>query len=265
MQKIFLILLRSSVFICGSFLKYFMNKIRIIIILNILIYINTQAFSETFVYKRFNIISSKINKNEIDKIIIEIDKIEKYFSDIFDYIPLNSIDIIIFDDIYSMTDTFKIPYWIGGYYIDNKIFLQPIRILIKKNVLSKVLFIEYTHYFIDSLTDNNCPGWFNEMLSYYYYALYAGDKVFENDFKAVFYKFDDFCNLKKNINDFDKIKAFYLYSYKFASFLDKNRGIIFKRILSDMKNNINLNKSFINIYGKSIKYVFEEEFLKTVR
>ncbi len=111
---------------------------------------------------------------------------------------------------YSSVENFKkqamISYWYGGFYRNDRIYLQPFEVLDRKNSLEKVIFHEYSHFFLDQLIPD-IPFFMNEGLV----AFLSGEDVpdappmlYENMLKREFKKPEDFTyflsSAKKFIN-----------------------------------------------------------------
>ena len=219
-------------------------------------------FSESFTYKnRFYFYFDNISQKNLDLLIDSLDQVESFFIDKFNYIPKEKLDIKIFNYVWQMEKNLGIKYWIGGYYFDYSFFIQPIDSLVKKSVLKKVIFVEYSHYFIDSYTKNNCPLWLNEMLSSYFYYLFYNKQVNLSYQIKNLQNFNDFINLQSNIYDKEKMEDFNNISIKFSIFLSKKfNDIYLSNILENLRNNVRFEEIIQNKLKKDIKEIYEKDF-----
>jgi len=221
-------------------------------------------FSEQFVYKsRFYFYSDKINSENIDKISKFIDGTEEYFSSQFNYLPKESLGIKIMSSLDEMKQIFGVDYFIGGYYNGGQVFLQPVEILLKKNVLQKVVFIEYAHYFIDSYTKNNCPKWLNEMYSAYFYAKFSNRlDNYQTDYKYLI-TYKKLIDINSNLKNKNNLKEFYNISINFFEFLNLKYG---KNFTHEMLTSLRSKKNFEAFVkaktGKTLEIIFENSFIK---
>jgi hypothetical protein len=127
----------------------------------------------TYSRGRFYIHAGEINPGDLELVLEILQQAEELFASIYNYLPAENLDLIIMPSVQEMKAVLGVGPWVGAYYANYKTYLQPLGILKKREVLRKILFIEYAHYFIDSYTGGTCPPWFNEMCSYYLFRLYA--------------------------------------------------------------------------------------------
>jgi hypothetical protein len=229
-----------------------LNKLSFIILSFLVItkiFAGTTVFNDRF-YLYFENEDEKYLNNIKESILIS----ENFFVEKFGKIPEENLDIKISSSVSQMTTDLKTGYWIGGFYSNYKVFLQPIAVLKKKDVFQKIIFIEYAHYYIDSYTDNNCRLWLNEMLSSYYYSIFSKQKI---DFN---YKIQYLLNYK-NLTDLQTIlktrkttEEFNIISVIFVSYLTSKYGSKFiDELLNELKEE-NINSIFI----KKTKKIPEE-------
>ncbi len=233
-----------------------LNKILFIFFI---ILINFSLFGETYTYKRFTFYYKSIDSNLLTNLIDIFDESENFFLKEFNYIPSENIDIKICSSIDEMKQKLNINYWIGGYYLYGNIYLQPLEILIKKKLLKKIIFIEYSHYFIDSFTGNNCPLWFNEMLSYNYFnSVINYDNIPEKEIKIIS-DYSKFIDLKKNLKNMDLMDKFYHTAILFADYLNNIYGGNFnKKILILLCEKKTFDESILILFNKDIKKLYED-------
>ncbi len=226
---------------------------------------STFLYSETFNFKRFYISYDKsIEKNKIEKLIDIINKAEDFFINKFDYVPKAKLDFFIFNTVNEMMESLKIPSWIGAYFNNNYVYLQPVEILEKKNILEKIIFIEYSHYYINDISNNNCPLWLNEMLSSFYSMQFLNEnKTYNKDIKII-KKFSELTDNKKIFKDYEFSRSFYYSSELFINFLNnKYYQNFFDMILLKLKAGYDFNDTFLEITGEKIDYLYESDFIRS--
>jgi hypothetical protein len=229
-------------------------------------------FGAPFSQGRFYVHGQDLTPRNAELLLERLAQVEKEFSEFFTYVPAESFDIIVLSSVKEMQSAFNLGPWVGAYYEDYKSYLQPIEVLIKREVLERIIFIEYAHYFFTSYTNNACPAWFNEACSYYLYMLWAGTPlptgtaapllpVQAGNYK--FKNFSDFSDLKANIRDYERLQAFYHYALNFCYFLKTQKQVT---IFSDLLKMMHQGKSFAESVqlttGKTMEALFEKEFLK---
>jgi tetratricopeptide (TPR) repeat protein len=86
----------------------------------------------------------------------------------FDYFPSETITVILYTR-HDFHDVTRLPGWVGGFFDirDGKIRVPVRGAEGKEDLLKKVLFHEYVHAMVHSIT-KNCPLWVNEGLAEYY-------------------------------------------------------------------------------------------------
>lgn len=183
---------------------------------------------------------------------------EKCFNDYFNYNPNKQLDITIFSSVDKMTGMFSIKSFIGGYFTDNKIFLQPINILIKRNVLEKVIFTEYAHYYLYYFTNTKINGAFNEMLTYFYYINFV--KKSGGKFRKIILlnNVNEINDFNKIINSKEKLEEFYYISYHFISFIKNKYNNSFDIIILNELRKNDFNSAIKKITGLEINDLYKE-------
>lgn len=114
----------------------------------------------------FRVVFSKTEHGDIKKLILDLlaDAYRTIGRDM-NYYPPRSVSVILYNEK-GFFDITRAPGWVGGLY-DGKIRI-PIRgITGQEEMLRRILFHEYTHAFIHSIT-SRCPRWINEGLAEYY-------------------------------------------------------------------------------------------------
>jgi hypothetical protein len=217
-------------------------------------------------YKKFYFNFNKNLPSEIlGRITDALDKSEDFFYNNFNFLPNARLDFYFFENIELMKKKLDVQPWIGGYYANGTVYLQPPDILIKKNMLEKVLFTEYAHYYINELSGYACPLWLNEMLSYSYCNNFSNAGVSLNKNIKIIDKFNDFINIKKLFNDYNYAREFYYNSEMFFYYLNHNESNdFFNRLLRNLKEKKDIDASFKELAGDGIEKIYNEyvEFIK---
>jgi tetratricopeptide (TPR) repeat protein len=158
-----------------------------------------------------------------------------------DYFPPHSITVIL-NTKRDFFDTTGAPHWSGGIY-DGKIRI-PIRGAEKQSdLLKKVLFHEYTHAVVHSIT-RNCPRWIDEGLAEYFSAGYnkkIGQLIplrnLENSFSGL---------TERNV------RIAYQQSYSAVSYLIERYGIYrVKKMLESLSAGNDTDNAFRDAFSKS--------------
>lgn len=203
--------------------------------------------------------SSPLSYYEQQKTVEILNESELFLVSILGEKPSDVLSITLFSSVQEMKETLKIPYYIGGWYYQGKIWLQPVSILIKKNVLEKTVFIEYAHFYFDFYTRNNCPDWLNEILSLYYYRLKIGKQIQKPDLLLKTYQ--EFSSLSKNLFNSKKIKVFFETGVAFLYYLNQEFPEWNRLMLTKLKTDLSFEKAFQEICGKSVEEVYEKDFM----
>lgn len=124
---------------------------------------------------RVDITYYKESQYEINSLLNDIDIIEIFFKDNLNVHPDRPFSLTILPSVWDLTSRFNVNEKVGAIYIDNHAFFQPLVNLKSKKYYFKTLFTEYGHYYIDRVTNNNCPPWLNEGLTYYYWLIFSGE------------------------------------------------------------------------------------------
>jgi len=158
-----------------------------------------------------------------------------------DYFPPGSITVIL-NTKRDFFDTTGAPHWSGGIY-DGKIRI-PVRGAEKQSdLLKKVLFHEYTHAVVHSIT-RNCPRWIDEGLAEYFSAGYnqkIGQLIplrnLENSFSGL---------TERNV------RIAYQESYSAVSYLIERYGIYrMKKMLESLSTGNDLDNAFRDAFSNS--------------
>jgi hypothetical protein len=213
---------------------------------------------------RFYLHGDGFSADEAGLVMDTLENAERLLSGIYNYIPAENLDIIVLSGVWEMKTSFGVGPWVGAYYTGFKTYLQPITTLKKREVLARVLFIEYAHYYLDSYTNRTCPAWFNELCSYYLFRLYTGAPPVPAAPAAgvSFRRYADFIDLSANMRDYDRLESFYYYAVRFVLFLqERHRLNACLDLVKAMHRGISFKDAVTQAAGKSPARLFEEEFL----
>lgn len=187
----------------------------------------------------FKIQFSKFEHGEIKEIVVDILKeaFRTIGSSINSY-PKKPITVILYNER-GFFDVTRAPGWAGGLY-DGKIRI-PIKGAEKnEKMLKRILYHEYTHALIRSLT-HKCPLWINEGMAEYF-SISSGIKIGQlipfNKLNRAFYS--------KNL----KVVALaYMESYSAVSYLIDRYGLYrLKELLLSLGQGNDLKTAFRSIY-----------------
>lgn len=131
-----------------------------------------------------------------------------------DYFPPEPVTVILYTDR-DFYDTTRAPHWSGGLY-DGKIRIPVRGMDLRKPVVRKVLFHEYTHVIVRNLA-HSCPLWINEGLAEYFstrYQVRTGQVIPLRDMETSFAGLSD-----------SNVALAYRESYSAVSFLTDRYGL----------------------------------------
>jgi len=197
----------------------------------------------------------------------EYDQVEKILNESSDYltrvsggfIPREQFTLRVAKSLQSY-QTMGLPLWLGGYYENKNAIIQPIEVLKGKEALRKTLFIEFAHFFINSFSQDHCPAWLNEMLSYYYYYQFANltfPYLKKNEKLA---HFKDFEKLEQALKNHLLARAFFNNALIFAVYMEQKKGQGFwLKILKDLQTGQKLHRIFKKRAGKTLEKIYETE------
>lgn len=148
---------------------------------------NDKALEEGYISSKpsphFIIRSAKDKQTElIDQLIPILERSYRSLIQIFQFFPDTPITVIVYDPKKrSMSVRIGNPSWAAGVY-DGEIRIPYVETLKKEYDLETLLRHELTHLFIDVLTNNSAPTWFNEGIAQYYEKpfIYEGENTFSN-------------------------------------------------------------------------------------
>jgi len=114
----------------------------------------------------FKVQFSKMEHTGVENTVLDI--LEEAYRTIgsdFNYYPPSSITVILYNE-QGFFDVTRAPGWAGGLY-DGKIRIPIKNIEGKEELLKRILFHEFTHALVRSITPS-CPVWLNEGLAEYF-------------------------------------------------------------------------------------------------
>jgi len=160
-------------------------------------------------------------------------------------------------------DAKTIPLWVGGWYTQEKIFLQPIAVLWGKGLLDDVVLIEYAHFIIDRKTHFLCPPWLHELLALTYAKkLKTGLKPSVKPKNKRFSSFDYYTKSQQHLAFYSYSQDFFMLSQGFSLFLTKQCGEdFFNRLLGFMHQKNSWQQSFIKACSFKAPQLYHKFFL----
>ncbi|HEC96799.1 MAG TPA: hypothetical protein ENI58_01345 [Nitrospirae bacterium] len=164
------------------------------------------------------------------------------------YFPSNPVTVILYTKK-NFFDITQVPGWSGGIY-DGKIRIPVKGLRGNEGVLRRVLFHEYTHAMIHSIT-RKCPQWINEGLADYFsggYTKTVGQVIPLRSLEGSFLGFD-----RKIVG------IAYRESYSAVSFLVERYGLYrMKEFLISLSEGKDLNQAFSSAFPMTY-----DEFVST--
>jgi tetratricopeptide (TPR) repeat protein len=114
----------------------------------------------------FKVQFSKLEHTGIENTVLDIlEEAYRTIGSAFNFYPSTSITVILYNEK-GFFDVTRAPGWAGGLY-DGKIRIPIKGIEGQEALLKRILFHEFTHALVNSIT-TNCPVWFNEGLAEYF-------------------------------------------------------------------------------------------------
>ena len=216
----------------------------------------------------FVIRSSKEKLNELQKTLIPI--LERSYRDltqIFDFFTETPITIVVYDPKKrNMAVRMGSPSWAAGVY-DGEIRIPYAETLREEYKLETLLRHELGHLFLDALTHNSVPTWFNEGLAQYYEKpfIYSGPDSFSDRIDApiskVFKKTVVEAISAKKIMPYDRISgSFALFRKKTATLAYAQSLMMFKHLI-ESHGLWRVRRMLRQIFqGKHFDVAFQTEF-----
>ncbi len=210
---------------------------------------NTQEVSESESTSHFRITFDGYRHGGMSRRVLEI--LEDAYSTVgkeFGYFPSGTVNAVLYtnQDFHDIT---RAPGWSGGIY-DGKIRIPVRGAERNETVLKKVLFHEYTHSVVHSLT-SRCPLWINEGLAEYFSINRAGKtgQIIPLDLLG-----SSFSWLTG-----EQVAVAYKESYSAVSYLIERHGLYrMKEFLQSLSGGSDLELAFKGSFGLSYR-----EFVST--
>lgn len=178
----------------------------------------------------------------------------RFYENRFDSPCSDSLEITIMPSVNEMMRVFAIEPFIAGYYYGNKVYIQPVDILLKKGVVEKTVFIEYSHYFIDTMTHMSVPGWFNEgMSSYYYYQTQTKKQP-----AGKLLSYAEICNFQQVIKNRSTLDDFYYSTNMFLGRLDTAENGTLRKLIEVIRAGNTFEAAFKIVTGKSCEELYRD-------
>lgn len=199
--------------------------------------------------RKIEVFFSEESKESNDKIL---EKIMEIFDDaiyrggkFFGWYPDFLIKVLVYyGDEYS--DYTTLPLWsLGGF--DGKIRLKISR-GITENILREIVYHEYAHLVVDSITKKNCPLWLHEGIAQFFSKKELGILI-ENG-KGI--KSPDKFPKSLNLEDKKVAKIFYEDALNTVAYLINSAG---EYIIYDLLNQLGTGKDFKNALNTSVSYL----------
>jgi len=190
----------------------------------------------------FKVLYDGYEHGKIARVVIGIlEDAYRFVGKELNHFPANSVTVIL-NTNNDFFDTTGAPHWTGGLY-DGKIRI-PVRGAERQGeVLRKVLFHEYTHAVVHSITPR-CPLWINEGLAEYFSTSYPR-------------KIGQLIPLRNIENSFSGLSATnariaYHESYSAVSYLIEKYGLYrMKEMLESLSKGTDINQAFRNAFSKT--------------
>jgi len=197
----------------------------------------------------FRVIFSKTEHGDIKKLVLDIlDEAYRTIGRDMNYYPPESVSVILYNER-GFFDVTRAPSWAGGLY-DGKIRIPIKGVTGREEMLRRILFHEYTHAYIHSITPR-CPRWINEGLAEYYSCndrSIIGQVIPLNKLEKLFPS-----------SSAKLILTSYKESFSAVSYLIEKWGFLrFRELLEAIARRENLRTAFESVY-----YVEYSQFLKT--
>jgi stage II sporulation protein D len=144
------------------------------------------------------------------------------------YIP-GKVKVMLHETTQDFTAATGQPWWTSAATRVDRIHLQPIKLLRRRNILLTTLRHEYTHTVIEALSKGNAPRWITEGLSIHV----AGEARFYSSYEPKQrYTIDDLENRLSNPSSAEEMRTLYKAAYEEVKAIIKREGelSIWKRV-----------------------------------
>ncbi|NIM14921.1 MAG: hypothetical protein GTO45_23395 [Candidatus Aminicenantes bacterium] len=201
----------------------------------------------------FTIVFSKFKHGEARNAVIEI--LEDAYREIgqqLDTFPSTPVSVILYNEK-NFSDVTRAPGWAGGLFsrLDGKIRLPIKGMNVNEPQLRRILYHEYTHALIHSITPQ-CPRWLHEGLAKYFSRDYSQVNTIGQKIPL---KLLDAALLARNPT---VVRIAYQQSYSVVSYLvDRYRLYSIKELLQELGKGTNLNTAFSSVFSISFNQFAE--------
>jgi hypothetical protein len=195
----------------------------------------------------FTIVFSKFEHGEARNAVIEI--LEEAYREIgqqLDTFPSTPVSVILYNEK-NFSDVTRAPRWAGGAYnpLDGKIRLPIKGMSVNEPGLKRILYHEYTHALIHSITPQ-CPRWLHEGLAEYFSRDYSQVGTIGQKIPL---KLLDVALLARNPT---VVRVAYWQSYSVVSYLiDRYRLFSIKELLEKLGGGTNFYTAFSSVFSIS--------------
>jgi tetratricopeptide (TPR) repeat protein len=190
----------------------------------------------------FKVLFDGYEHGQIDREVTSIlEDAYRFVGKEFDHFPAGVVTVILYTNS-DFHDTTQAPHWSGGQY-DGKIRI-PVRGAERQSeILKKVLFHEYTHAVVHSITPQ-CPRWIDEGLAEYFSTSYPrmiGQLIPLRRIE------DSFSGLSDR-----NVGVAYQESYSAVSYLIETYGLYrIKEMLESLSKGTDINQAFKDAFSKT--------------
>lgn len=215
------------------------------------------------------IIRSSANKlPELQKTLTPI--LERSFRDltqIFDFFTETPITVVVYDNKKRIMEVrLGSPSWAAGVY-DGEIRIPYTETLKPEYKLETLLRHELSHLFLDALTHNSVPTWFNEGLAQYYEKpfIYSGENAFSERMDApiskVFKQIVGEAITSKKIMPYDRLSGDWSKLRKKTATLAYSQSLMMFKYLIESNGLWRMRRMLRAIYqGQNFNVAFQSEF-----
>lgn len=145
----------------------------ICVLIPLLLFIHGRGFTK-IKYKKvsrsgFHVQYDPLNtESEIQEVISLFIKSRKELAGIFHLEFERDSAITIYGTVLDFIQNTDSPGWLGARFLNDEFHLQPVRILKEKGLLKTTIYHESAHYYMNRMTNENCPLWLNEGFAVYF-------------------------------------------------------------------------------------------------
>lgn len=137
-------------------------------------------------------------------------------------LSLAMIDFALFSTTYDFCQQTRSPWWLSSVYQNGVIYLQPVRVLHERGILTDVIRHEIAHRLLDLATAGNCPRWLNEALAIYHSGEIAHLKPQHR--RNPILTFAEFDEALRQVRSQGELEAIYFQLYRVGRFFEDNYG-----------------------------------------